>query len=197
MSLLFITVNDFKGEINLDLTNDSNVITQFEAFAESVVYEELNDLFNSKLYNDLIADLTNGTPVTQKYIDLVDGKAYLRPSGETVNYQGIKKMLRYFVYDQYLDFIWSQNTSVGQMNSNNENSTNLSRSDLRKVRQRIQHKAVDLYIQAVKFINDNYSDYFSGSDYGFWQPKQKTYLGSIISVTPRNEYFANKSSEGN
>ena len=200
MSLLFIDIGDFIGEINLDISSDANVQAQFESLGRQVEEDVLRDLLNDKLYNDLIADLdVNEDPQTQKFIDLVNGVTYQRISGETINYDGLKRMLRYFVYEQYLDFSFTNNASTGQNVNENENSILLNRADLRKVRARIQRKAVDLYAKAAIFINDNYEDYFdaSTSDYSFWRPTQKKYLGAITMVTPRNEYYYNRSSEGN
>jgi len=193
----FIDVNDFKGEINLDLSSDTNVLAQFEALADNIIYDILNDLLNAPLYNQLIADLSSGIPVTQKYTDLVDGKAYTKLSGEVSNYEGLKRMLRYFVYDAYLEYSHTQNVSTGQVTSSNENSTLVNRGTLRKIRATIQNKAVRLYNQAAIFVNENYADYFTGNDYEFWRPLPKKYLGKITSSTYNNLYFYNRSSEGN
>ena len=197
MSLLFITTSDFIGEINLDLNNDTDVSASFESLGRQIEDDILLDLLNDKLLNDLTADLVAGEPQTQIYIDLVDGVTYENTAGETVNYAGLKRMLRYFVWADYLEINRSQNVSTGQMISINENSTPLTKGQLIKVRKPIQNKAVRLYNQAAIFINDNYTDYFSNSDYGFWQPKKKKYLGSVITQTYSNSYFYNRSSEGN
>jgi hypothetical protein len=196
MSLLFITVNDFIGEVNLDLSSDTDVVDQFESLGRQVEDDILRDLLNDKLYNDLIADLdVNGDPQTQIYIDLVDGKTYQRPGGETVNYDGLKRMLKYFVYEQYLDFTYHSNISVGQSLTVNENSELVTPAKLRKVRGRIQNKAVNLYNKAIVFIDDNEDDYFSDNDYGFWKPVKKKYLGKITTQTVRNDYYYNRHSE--
>ena len=189
MSLNFYDINDFKGEINLDLSNDSNVLAQFDALAVQIGNDILKDLLNSSLLNDLNDDLVSGVPQTQEYIDLVDGVTYVDDNQETVNYEGLKRMLRYFVYEQYLDISHSQNSSNGQEYGNNENATKLTRFQLRKARERIQNKAVDLYFDAIKYIDDNYSTYFTANDYSLWMPKKKTYLGKILTVSPRNENF--------
>ena len=198
MSLLFIDTSDFIGEINLDLKSDTDVSASFESLGRQIEDDILLDLLNAPLLNDLMADLdVNGDPQTQIYIDLVDGVTYANPSGVTVNYAGLKRMLRYFVWSDYLEINRSQNVSTGQMVSLNENSEPLTRGQLIKVRKPIQNKAVRLYNQAAIFINDNYTDYFSNNDYGFWRPKSKKYLGTITTQTYSNSYFYNRSSEGN
>lgn len=198
MSLKYgLSVNDFIGEIRLDLSNDNNVRTNFEAIANQVMNDVLRDLLNDALYNDFVADLVNNIPQTQKYIDLLNGKTYTRVSGEEKIYEGLKRMLRYFVYEAYLDSQHTSNSSLGQVSANTENSKVISRGQLRKVRSVIQNKAVDLYGKATQFINDNYQTYFTGSDYSFWRPTRKRYLGKITSMTYNNSHFYNKSSECN
>ncbi len=198
MSLKYgLSVNDFIGEIRLDLSNDNNVRTNFEAIANQVMDDVLRDLMNDSLYNNFIADLVNNIPQTQKYLDLLNGKTYTRTSGEKKIYEGLKRMLRYFVYEAYIDFQHTSNSSLGQTMANTENSQVITRGQLRKVRSVIQNKAVNLYGKAIQFINDNYQTYFTGSDYSFWKPTQKRYLGKITSMTFSNLYFYNKSSESN
>lgn len=199
MSLLFLTINDFIGEVNLDLSNDANVQAQFIAIGRQIEDDYLRDLLNDKLYNDLIADLDgSGNPQTQPFIDLVDGKTYLNDGGATINYDGLKRMLKYFVWSETLDFTWSKNVSTGQITNTNENSQVISRADLRKVRSKNHNKAVNLYNKAAIFINDNHEDYFPNTDdYSYWLPKVKRYIGRITSVTPFNKFFYNRTSEGN
>ena len=191
-----LTVNDFIGEINLDLS-DANVRVNFLAIADNVIYDTLNDLLNATLYNYLINDLSAGIPVTQKYTDLVSGVTYTKLNLEVYNYEGIKRMLKYFIYDSYLEDQQTYNTAIGQAMGMNENSVILSRSDLRKRRAKIQNKAVKLYAQCVEFINNKYATYFTGSEYYYWHPKKKKFIGKIISSTYSNSYFYNRSSEGN
>ena len=197
MSLTYISVNDFIGEINLDLNNDPNVLANFKALAGQIESDILRDLLNDKLYNDLVANTTSGTPSSQIFIDLVSGVTYVDPSGETIIYEGLKRMLRYFVYEKYLMYQHSSNASTGQNFATQENSTLVSRSQLRKIWMPIQNKAVNLYNKAGIFINDNYSDYFSNNDYSFWYPVKKKYLGAITTNTYSNDYFYYRSSEGN
>lgn len=193
---MLLNYNGFIGEIALDL-GDPNVRDRFDAISNQVIYDILNDLLGVPLYNAFISDLVEGVPTTQKYTDLLVGKTYTRISGLKVNYEGMKRMLRYFVYVSYLESQHTDNTSLGQSTNLTENGIIISRSQLRKVRTPIQNKAVDLYNSASQFINDNYTTYFSGTDYTFWSPKPKKYIGKITSSTYNNAYFYNRSSEGN
>lgn len=192
----FSNINDYIGEINLALS-DENVQINFNAIGTQVETDILKDLLNGKLYNDFINDLTNNIPGSQQFTNLLNGTTYIDDCGETIIYEGLKRMLRYFIYENYLEKSYYQNTGIGQMQGQNENSVTLNRSQLRKARAIIQNEAIKLYRKAIIFINDNYTDYFTGNDYNFWIPRQKTFLGKIITKTPVNNYFLNRSSEEN
>lgn len=196
----FSDINDYIGEINLDLSNDSNVLAHFEAIGDMVEEDILRDLLDDKLYNSFIADLdVNNDPQTQLYIDLLDGKTYTKPSGKTVDYDGLKRMLRYFIWAYYQDEIWSNNVSTGQIINANENSTKVNRSDLRKLRAKKYNHAIKLYNEAIQYLIDERETYFPNgtTDYQFWYPKSKTYIGVIRMGTPNSTYFTNRSSKGN
>ena len=199
MSVLTPDINDFIGEINLDLKHP-NIQDAFEQIGTVHQKDILRDLLDDKLYNALIADLDgSGNPQTPPYIALVNGETYTKPSGKTVIYEGLIRMLNYFVYSFYLDKTWSSNVSTGQITNLNENSIKVNRAELRKVRAEIHNKAVKLYNAAIKYLDDEKETYFpSGTnDYSFWNPKVKKFIGKIIMGTPSNSYFYNRSSKGN
>ncbi len=190
MSIYTPNVNNFIGEINLDISNDPNVLAGFESMGRQINQDILLDLLNAALYNDLLADLDGSEePQTQIYIDLMDGVTYTDDNQETIKYEGLRRMQNYFVYEQYLDLTHSQNSSNGQEYGNNENATKLTRYQVRKAREKLQNKAVDLYYSACKYIDDNYTSYLTANDYTLWKPARKKYLGKITSLTPRNDNF--------
>lgn len=199
MSIITPDVNDFIGEINLDLNNDSNVIDNFERLGTIHQKDILRDVLGDKLYNELINDLDgSGNPQTQKFIDLVDGKTYERPSGKEKIYEGLIRMLNYMVYSYYLKKTWSNNSSTGQLTNVNQNSEKLNRSDLRKEISIIYNQGIGLYNDVIIYLDDEYETYFpDNNDYAFWNPKHKKYIGRITTGTPSNSYFYNRSSDNN
>lgn len=199
MSVLTPNINDFIGEINLDLNNDTNVVANFERIGTVHQKDILRAVLGDKLYNLLISDLDgSGNPVTQKYIDLVDGKTYTRPSGKQKIYEGLTRMLNYMIYSYYLEKTWSSNSSTGQLTNVNQNSEKLNRADLRKERSIIHNKAINLYNDVIIYLNDERETYFTESnDYAFWHPELKKYIGRITTGTPSNSYYYNRSSDNN
>lgn len=101
----------FTGEINIPTlpatdTSLTQAIAQYEK-------EILIQLLGYKLYSLVIADLTGpeSTPVTQKYIDLVDGKEFTHSfNGEdyTIKWEGLKSaakqsLISYYTFFKYVE----------------------------------------------------------------------------------------------
>jgi hypothetical protein len=144
----FIVRTDFVGEFKISQNRWAN--TDHDAIIASVEEKILKDLLGEDLYLKLIADL-NGSyvPQTQKYIDLVNSKTYtvVNVDGVTVNvnYQGIKKMLKYFTYAELLKFQSTQNTEVGQVEPSQNNSTKVAPVNLSGLISDSYNKGLDLY----------------------------------------------------
>jgi hypothetical protein len=112
MSLIDSTY--FVGEINIP--NPSGVNSNATAITQAITqYEKeiLIQLLGYKLYSLLIADLTGegGTPVTQIYIDLVNGAEFDHVYGDetfTLKWEGLKNaakqsLIAYYTYYKYVE----------------------------------------------------------------------------------------------
>ncbi|MBE3086894.1 MAG: hypothetical protein IMZ64_11835 [Bacteroidetes bacterium] len=104
----------FVGEINIP--NPSGVNSNATAIAQAITqYEKeiLIQLLGYKLYSLLVADCTGegGVPVTQIYIDLVDGAEFTHDyNGEdiTLKWEGLKNaakqsLIAYYTYYMYVE----------------------------------------------------------------------------------------------
>ncbi|MFA5234191.1 MAG: hypothetical protein WC390_07310 [Sulfurimonas sp.] len=164
MAALFNSITDFTGEINI--TQSKYGKTDLSLIIATVEEEILKSLLGEDLYLKLITDCATGVPVTQKYIDLVNGKTYSvdNEDGVTVNvnYQGIKKMLRYFTYAEILKYQESQNTEVGQVEADQNNSVRMSKSQLAVKIEKYYNNGIALYGYDI----ENYSDYITNPIYG-------------------------------
>lgn len=105
----FIDSTYFVGEINIpdttpNATTISQAITQYEK-------EILMSLLGYPLYKLLIADLSNGIPQTQKYVDLVNGAEFthsFRGEDITLKWEGLKNtalqsLIAYYVFYKYVE----------------------------------------------------------------------------------------------
>jgi hypothetical protein len=120
---MFIDSTYFVGEIAIpnasSETDLTQAITQYEK-------EILIDLLGYPLYALLIADLSNGVPVTQKFLDLVNGADFTHTyMGEdiTLHWNGFKNtalqsLIAYYVFYKYVerDVTRLYGTGVSQAN---------------------------------------------------------------------------------
>lgn len=108
--MAFIDSTYFVGEINIPNASTEAGLTQAMAQYEK---EILVQLLGYKLYSLLMADCTGlgGIPVTQKYIDLVNGKEFSHEyGGETITlkWEGFKNsakisLIAYYIFYRYLE----------------------------------------------------------------------------------------------
>jgi hypothetical protein len=106
--MAFIDSTYFVGEIAIpQAANDTGLtqtITQYEK-------EILLSLLGYKLYSLLIADLSNGLPQTQIYIDLVNGKEFIHVlNGESIllKWEGFKNtalqsLIAYYIFYRFVE----------------------------------------------------------------------------------------------
>ena len=114
-------------------------------------------------YLKLITDLVDGVPQSQKYIDLVNGCNYVNSSGRLSIFEGIKEMLKGFVYYAYLQTAYMNTTSMGASKPEFDGGERATKYELNRQTQIIQNKGVDLYngscFDYLDFYKSNYSDY--------------------------------------
>lgn len=104
----FIDSTYFTGEIQIpNVTANGAAITQAITQYEK---EILIQLLGYKLYSLLIADLVLGVPVTQKYLDLVNGAEFTHSfNGQDIilKWEGLKNtalqsLIAYYVFHEYV-----------------------------------------------------------------------------------------------
>ena len=158
--MAIITCSDFIGEIHVSINEINRA--EFQAYIDRIVPIRLEQLMGDKLYNEYVADLDgNGDPQTQKYIDLVNGVTYTDCNGNTVNYEGVKRMLRYFVFSDYKITSAYKDMSTGTKKLKGENSDNATWFNISNISKDFNDKGVVLYHQAVKFIYNHIDTYFT------------------------------------
>ena len=104
----FIDSTYFVGEINIPNASTDTSLTQAIPQYEK---EILIKLLGYKLYSLLIADLSDGVPQTQKYLDLVNGKEfthYYNGNEYTIKWEGLKgalsqSLISYYIFYKYVE----------------------------------------------------------------------------------------------
>jgi len=106
--MAFIDSTYFTGEIAVPGASNETALTQAITQYEK---EILIKLLGYKLYSLLIADLSNGVPVTQKYINLVNGKEFTltyNGADHLVKWEGLantalQSLIAYYVFYKYVE----------------------------------------------------------------------------------------------
>jgi hypothetical protein len=149
----YVAAGEFSVGVN---TNENNNLLETITFVEE---EHLTRLLGARLYNALQTDLAinnDGTATAQKWIDFINGVSYVDPSASdyTINYQGVLRMLKGFVFWQYISEHQYKRTSTGVRKLNAENSSMVDTQMTNALIRRKYNKSVDLYLCAQHFIDD-------------------------------------------
>lgn len=109
----FIDSTYFTGEVNVPQASTEPILTLVNAAITQYEKEILIKLLGYKLYSLLIADCAGATglPVTQKYIDLVNGKEFTHTyDGQeyTIKWEGLKNtakisLISHYVFYNYIE----------------------------------------------------------------------------------------------
>jgi hypothetical protein len=126
----FVNTTDFtNGEILI--SQSSATEQELEPYIDTVELEILQELFGSTLYGLFMDDLVGGVPQTQRFVDVFN--AFYDDSDSVVGWccgasrsEGIKKMLMRFINFSFTRDQPHQNTPVGTVKNQSENSTNAS-----------------------------------------------------------------------
>jgi len=188
--------DDFIGEVKLNVSDTYGNATLSEAI-NITEKDVLVNLFQyTDLYTNFIADLTATTPQipqTAKYTELLNGTTYEDDCERTIVYDGLKRMLKLFTFDKYLEDNPTYNTNTGQVESTHENGKQISTSKLIAVRTNRVNEAIALYRQAIKFIYDNRDTYLSADEQGVWSPVIYGQQGRHIKTSsPFNKYYKDR-----
>ena len=168
-------LSDYVGFVNLPKVNSiasffDSLVNVTERTVLSGVYCS-DGLLGKKIYTELIADLdANNTPQTQRFIDLVTGKTYNKNGIDRI-FVGIKTMLTYFVYSEFLKTMQFVETGTGLAELLHENSKNVSRKEINYRSHLRWNRGVDIYNgEAYQFLQDfqgNYTGWFFNKQHKF------------------------------
>lgn len=149
------SVSDFTGEVNI--AQNKFTSSDLTAIITRVEYDVLVSLFGYTLYKAFSDDnFGQDAGSEQRYKDLLNGVDYTDPNEPNylIRYEGIKRMLRYFIYSEYLKHQYSYNTIIGQVKGNSANSENMTGQYVNETCEYFRNLAIELYKMVKKFIED-------------------------------------------
>lgn len=147
-----ISITDFTNNKyisqNLDDRDIDPVIDEAQEF-------DLKPVLGRELYQDFLNNLTD-----TKYQDLLNGKEYT-PTGYTssVKFQGVKEVLKYYVYARMVVLDGAKNTPSGFVQKTLENSERLSGTQRTQMIAQARSGAKAHEDEMVFFLNNFYPDY--------------------------------------
>ena len=150
--------SDFTGEVNI--SKNKFTVADLQAYIDRVEEDVLKKMLGDTLYLTFKADsFGNDAGSRDRFKELLNGLEYTDPSDSTyiIDYVGIKRMLRLFVYAEYLPEQAYQNTIIGEVEGSSRNAFNTSITKVNETAEDRQRLAVDLYDAAQRFISD-YND---------------------------------------
>jgi hypothetical protein len=172
-------IEDYKGFTQLPI---SDIETYFDQFAFDIEKNILRGdggienfgLLGDEVYVNMLADLdSNNEPQTQPYIDLIDGVGYyIATNGEKTLFGGIRLMLTFFVYSEYLK---SQRINRFQSNATHMTYENAEVAAIKDV----NYEAHKRWNKGVEMYNGEVYDYlvYSQSSFTNWNfTRQSRYI---------------------
>lgn len=160
-----LDITDFdagKAKINYN----SHQEVDLQAYIDRYEKQYLIDMLGVTEYNSLIADLVSGVPQSAQFVVIYNPLAVeIDSCNLTTN--GMKEMLKGFVYFHYVRDNMVQQTTVGSKSTESENSSNISATSA-LIQSRFNDSVDDLkniqyYIEQ---NDDNYPDY-NGQEVGY------------------------------
>ena len=147
ISITDFTNNKYVSQ-NLDERDIDPVIDEAQEF-------DLKPVLGRELYLDFLTNITD-----TKYQDLLNGKTYT-PTGYTnpVQFQGIKEVLKYYVYARMVVLDGVKNTNSGFVQKTLENSERLSGSQRTQMIAQARSGARAHEDEMVFFLNNFYTTY--------------------------------------
>lgn len=131
-------------------------------------YQEtiLRKLLGHAEYYKMISDFTDGetSPNTQKWIDFIDGDYTYDVDGLTVQWQGAKNMLRYFIYYYFRKEYMSIWTNSGEVVTDAQNGIVINP----------RSKMVSNYNLGVDLYGNAKSDCYAPNAYNFLYKRYET-----------------------
>jgi len=116
-----ITYSDFSGLLTLPDAGDATVNQKCTDLITEFQNQILDDLMGYSLRKAFLADVAAVTP-QNKWLLLLNGGEYTNDNGDLTYFQGVKKMLVYYIYAEiirYYAFLTTQGSGEAQGKSNN------------------------------------------------------------------------------
>jgi hypothetical protein len=181
----------FIGDVNLT----SQMLNNIQGYIDLYEKEILIKLLGYPLYAELVDDIVDGDPQTERFVKLVDGDVFTFETyqGYTVNakWPGLrdkelkKSLIAYYVYFNYLNFNNTQITTVGHKSTKAENSESV---DVRMRLVMAWNNMLEWYGTTFKNLS-NYQAYLDSSNYRHENPNPSAFNYLLAKIDDFNNWI--------
>jgi len=143
-------ITDYKGFTQLPIADVEDFFNEFAFEIEKDILrgKEGDDfgLLGDEIYINLLADLDgNNLPQTEPYVSLIDGINYTSSNGLNTVFGGVRKLLTYFVFAEYVKQNRITFFQANAVNMTYENADNATIKNTNHEAHRRWNKGVNLY----------------------------------------------------
>jgi hypothetical protein len=151
MTHLLINKNDFKEYKALSKGRSIDIIEQYILEAQDL---DLKDIICREFFFDILKN--NQLPVYQK---LIHGETYTDAAGNDIEFKGLKAVLAYFAYARYIMTGHITDTPFGMVQKTNDNSTAITSTEKRDVRDRCRIDAMTYWKECEIYLKEKIADF--------------------------------------
>ncbi|MBE9489009.1 MAG: hypothetical protein IMY67_01825 [Bacteroidetes bacterium] len=149
-----IISNDIGNYLVGEFTFSNDIKETSVVFIDKLEKEITKQLLGYELFKQFNADLLDGSPVSQKWVDFVDGTDYELDS-VLKEYTGILDMLQYYVLSKLITEYQFFQTSMGLRKLKGDNSDAISILDVEKAAIGKYNYLLPFYRKAYEYIYNN------------------------------------------
>jgi len=128
--------------------------TNYDQLAEEVERKQLRKLLGITLYQDV-----SKNPATPQNVVLLDGGDYEDCNGNTIYFEGLRYVLAYMNYSQYIGESFVSDSFAGMVKKDRQESTALNANERRELKSDAQELALSEWGLVEAFLNKNKDTY--------------------------------------
>ena len=129
-------------------------ITNFDQLAQEVEDSDLQTLLGVALLQDV-----QDNPTEARNVTLLDGGSFEDCNGNTIKFKGLKYILAYMNYSQYVAEGYAADTFSGFVKASRPDSEHLNSTERKEIKSNVRGKAMVQWDIIKQFLNKNSDTY--------------------------------------
>ena len=162
----------------------ANNQSKYDQLATEVEYLELQKLLGVAFLQDI-----QDNPLTADNINLLDGSDFVDCEGVTIHQKGLRYILAYLNYSEYLGSSFAVDTFTGFVKKTHENAQPIGEGETKRLQSRNREIALNEWYVVKQFLDENYLLY------PLWckSNEKKLYVPKITTLRKtRKDYYTPK-----